>query len=81
VYAIIAYFIASYGIARIMIWSGGSSIVDGIITALVVGVCFVLTATWVNDSFEKRPKGLTLINILYHIVGLIVAGIIIGAWR
>ncbi len=81
VFALIAYFIASYGIARIMVWSGGSSIADGIMTALVVGVCFVLTAMWVNDSFEKRPKGLTLINILYHIVGLIIAGIIIGAWR
>jgi hypothetical protein len=80
-FALITSFIAAYGIARIMVWSGGNSIADGITTAIVVGVCFVLTAMWVNDTFEKRPRGLTLINILYHLVGLVIAGIIIGTWR
>lgn len=78
---LITAFIASYGVARIMVWSGGNSIRDGIITGILVGVCFVLATMFMNDSFEKRPMGLTIINVLYHIVGLLVAGIIIGAWR
>ena len=74
-------FIASYGIARIMIWSGGSTITDGIMTGLVVSVCFVLATFFMNDILEKRPAGLTFINVLFHIVALIVAGIIIGVWH
>jgi hypothetical protein len=81
IFSLITSFIAAYGIARIMVWSGGNSIADGVTTAIVVGVCFVLTAMWINDTFEKRRRGLTLINVLYHLVGLVIAGIIIGAWR
>ena len=74
-------FLASYGIARLMVWIKGSSIYDGITIGLLAGVCFVLAAMAVNDTFEKRPTGLTVINALYHIVGFIVIGIIVGAWR
>ncbi len=81
VFALITSFVACYGVARIMLWAGGNSIQDGITTALLVGVCFVLTSMAINDNFEDRPKGLTLINVLYHMVGLIIAGIIIGVWR
>ncbi|UCG62314.1 MAG: DUF1761 domain-containing protein [Candidatus Zixiibacteriota bacterium] len=79
--ALIFGFIASYGIARILLWRGGGGISDGIITGLLVSVCFVLATFFMNDIFEKRPAGLTFINALFHIVALIVAGIIIGAWR
>ena len=79
--ALVGSFIASYGIARIMLWTGRGSISDGIMIGLLAGICFVMTTMGINDSFEKRPCGLTIINILYHIVGFIIAGIIIGAWR
>lgn len=79
--ALIFGFIASYGIARIMVWSGRNSITDGIMIGLVVSICFVLATLFMNDTFEKRPVGLTFINVLYHIVSLVVAGIIIGAWH
>ncbi|MBN1211938.1 MAG: DUF1761 domain-containing protein [candidate division Zixibacteria bacterium] len=79
--AIIGSFIASYGIARLMLMTGRTSISDGITIAVLVGVCFVLTAFSVNDAFEKRPSGLTAINVLYHLVSFVIAGIILGAWR
>ncbi len=80
VWALIMSFVAAYGIARIMHWAERGTIADGIIISLLVGVCFVLTTMSVNDTFESRPKGLTFINILYHLVGFIIMGIIIGAW-
>ena len=79
--ALIFGFVASYGIARILVWTGGGTIRDGIMTGFVVSVCFVLATFFMNDTFEKRPTGLTIINGLYHIVSLIVAGIIIAAWH
>ncbi|MDD3731085.1 MAG: DUF1761 domain-containing protein [candidate division Zixibacteria bacterium] len=79
--AIIGSFIACYGIARLMLMTARTTIADGITISILVGVCFVLTSMGINDTFEKRPAGLTVINILYHLVGFVMAGIIIGAWR
>ena len=78
--AYILSFIAAYGIARIMVWTGRNTVADGVVIGLLVGVCFVLAAMGINDLFEGRPKGLTVMNILYHIAGFILIGIIIGAW-
>ena len=78
--ALILSFIAAYGIARIMVWSGEKSIGNGIMIAIVVGVCFVFTSMGVNDTFENRPRSLMAMNILYHLVGFVIMGIIIGAW-
>jgi hypothetical protein len=79
-WALITGFIAAYGIARVMVWSGDFTIRFGVVVGLVAGVCFVRTAFWVTDAFEKRRASLRIINGLYHIVGLVVAGIIVGAW-
>jgi hypothetical protein len=80
-WALIASFLASYGIARIMLWTGSQGIGDAIKIAIVAGICFVVATMGVNDIFEGRKKGLTLINVLYHILGFIIAGIIIAAWQ
>jgi len=80
-WAFVASFLASYGIARIMSWTGGDSIVDGIRLAVLIGICFVVATFAVNGLFEKRTCKLTVINALYHVVGLVIAGVIIGAWR
>jgi fluoride ion exporter CrcB/FEX len=79
--AIVGSFLACYGIARLMIMTGRTDISDGVTIAVLVGVCFMMTTFSINDTFERRPAGLTLINILYHLVGFIVAGFIIGIWR
>lgn len=81
VWAIITSILAAYGIARIMSWAGGDSVVDGIKVGSVAGICFVFASMGINDSFEGRPKSLTFINASYHFVGLIVSGIIIGLWH
>lgn len=78
--ALVMSFIAAYGIARLMLWTGRDTIADGIVLGLFIGVCFVLTSMGVNDLFEGRRKSLTVINIVYHITGLILVGVIIGAW-
>ena len=74
-------FIAAYGVARLMVWTGGSTVGDGFIVGLLVGISFVLATMVINNLFERRPKSLILINALYHIVALVVSGVIIGAWR
>ena len=43
-WALIASFLASYGIARIMLWTGAQGIGDAIKIAIVAGICFVLAS-------------------------------------
>jgi hypothetical protein len=73
--------LAAYGIARVMAWRGGGSVGDGIMIALVAGICFMFAPFVTNDQFEARPGGLTFTNVLYHLVGFVLMGIIIGLWR
>ncbi len=79
-WAIIAAFLASYGIARLMIWTGFSSVGETIQLAILVAISFILASMWVNDSFETRPRGLTVVNVLYHAVGLVIVAVILGLW-
>jgi hypothetical protein len=81
VWALVFSFLAAYGIARICVWVQRGTVWDGIVIGLLAGVCFVLASMGVNDVFERRPCRLTLINVVYHIVGFIIIGVIIGAWR
>lgn len=80
VWAFIASFLAAYGIARIMSWTGDMSVTNGISVGLLAAISFVLSTFFVNDSMEGRPRGLTALNILYHIIGFIIIGLIIGIW-
>jgi hypothetical protein len=81
VWALFFSFMAAYGIGRIFVLIGLSSVWDGIVLGLLAGTCFVLPTMGVNDIFEQRPCRLCFINVLYHIAGFVLIGVIIGAWR
>ena len=81
VIALVLSFVAAYGIARIMYWTNGYAIAEAIKISVLVGICFVFTSLGIHDRFEKRPFGLTIINVLYHLIGFIIMGIIISVWR
>jgi len=81
VFALLFSFLAAYGIARIYVLIGLVSIWDGIVLGLLCGTCFVLPSMGVNDMFEQRPCQLSFLNILYHVAGFVVIGVIIGAWH
>jgi hypothetical protein len=74
-------FLAAYGIARILFWAQRGTVWDGIVIGLMAGICFALTTLGINDTFERRPCNLTIINVLYYIVGFVIIGIIVGAWH
>lgn len=80
-WAFLGSLFAAYGVARVLATFGSSALADALKLAFVAGVCFVGAAFFVNDTFDRRPRGLTTINALYHLVGLVVAGLIVGSWR
>ncbi len=81
VWAFVFSFIASYGIARLYVWSHLATVWDGIVLGLLCGTCFALPTFAINDIFEQRPRQLSFINVLYHIAGFVLMGVIIGAWH
>jgi hypothetical protein len=74
-------FLASLALALIAVAAGAESVADGIVLGLVVGIGFVLTSVGVTQMFSNAPGVLQAINIGYHLVGLVVAGIIVALWR
>ncbi len=77
---ITAWFVA-YGIARIDLWHGGTTLLGTILVAVLVWFCFSVATVLMHDIMEKRPGKLTMINIMYQLVGFVVMGVIIGLWR
>jgi hypothetical protein len=81
IWAFVGSFIAAYGIARVLSWLTAVDMSAGVVVGLIASVCFVLAAMTINDIMESRPTKLTVVNVLYHVFGFVVMGIILGAWR
>lgn len=80
VLAFVAAFVASLVLAFLARASGADGFGEGIVLGLVCGVGFALTALVVTQRFENRPPTLPWINAGYHILGLLVAAIIVTVW-
>lgn len=74
-------FLASLALALLVVATGAQTFADGIVLGLVIGIGFVLTAVGVTQMFSNAPAVLQAINIGYHLVGLVVAGVILALWR
>ncbi|WP_210505624.1 DUF1761 domain-containing protein [Naasia sp. SYSU D00057] len=59
---------------------GGSSLVNALITALILFAGFTAARFITHDAFDRRPWALTLLNLGYELVTLVVMALIIGAF-
>jgi len=64
--------------AKINLTHGVSS---GIKLGLTTGVCFSAAAISITYLYVKKPIGLHFIDGLYHVVGQIIAAVILCAWH
>lgn len=60
---------------------GVSSTVGGAITAAWIALGFVITNSLMHAAYHGVPKKLWLINNGYNLLGFVVAGAVLGAWR
>lgn len=74
-------FITSAGLAvlieKLQLDTAGSGVGLGLLT----GICFSASAISVTYLYVKKPFGLHLIDSLYHIIGQIIAAVILCIWR
>lgn len=73
--------IMNYVLAHFVAYAGGKNAIDGIITGVWAALGFVATTTLVNYLFAGKSKELYLIDVGYHLIGLVLSGAILGAWR
>lgn len=75
-------FIASLGLAILidkLKLTGGA--MSGVKLGLTTGICFSASAVSTGYLYVKKPAGLHFIDGLYHIVGQIIAAVILMVWH
>lgn len=59
---------------------GGSFLVNTLLTGLILWAGFTATRFITHDQFDKRPTGLTVLNVAHELVTIMVMALIIGVW-
>lgn len=71
--------------ALVLAWLVGAlpapALVNGAIVGLLAAIGFVATTFGATYLFSGANRMLYLINVGYHVIGLVVMGAILGAWR
>ncbi|MEO7015039.1 MAG: DUF1761 domain-containing protein [Leifsonia sp.] len=59
---------------------GGSYFWNAVLTGGVLWAGFTAARMVTHDVFDRRPSGLTILNLAHELVTIIVMAIIIGVW-
>ena len=78
---IVTNFIVAYALARIIWFTGATTIVDGLMIAALCWLGFTAGTFYINNLFEGKPIKLLLINVFYHLAVVLVYSVIIVSWR
>lgn len=86
IYAVplVSSLIASIALGMLAEATASDGVGDGVVLGLVTGVGFAATIALVTATFETSKPNAMLwgaINGGYHLVGLLVAAVIVSAWR
>ena len=77
----ILMFITSLGLALLIVRLDLRETMSGVKIGLATGVCFAFTSVSIAYLYQKKPFAAHIIDGGYHIVGYIIAGIILCMWR
>jgi hypothetical protein len=58
----------------------GSFLINALGTAAVLWAGFTAARFVTHDAFDQRPSGLTILNISYELVTVLIMAVIIGVW-
>jgi hypothetical protein len=74
-------FVTTFGIAVLVYRMGLTGYMSGIKLGLLTGVCFCAIAVFISYLYQMKPTGLSFIDGGYHIVGNIIAAIVVCVWH
>ena len=58
----------------------GSFFVNALVTGAVLWAGFTAARFVTHDAFDRRPSGLTILNISHELVTVLIMALIIGVW-
>lgn len=58
----------------------GSFLASALLTAVILWLGFTAARMVTHDAFDRRPWGLTILNIVHELVTLVIMALIIGVW-
>lgn len=73
--------IATLGLAILMYLLGIEGIEGGVKLGLLCGLCFSAATMVTNYVYVRKPMALYFIDGGYHVVGFVVASIILSVWH
>jgi hypothetical protein len=73
--------LATTGLAILVARFHFYEVISGIKLGLFTGICFASTAISVTFLYIKKPLAIHFIDNLYHVVGQIIAAIILCVWK
>jgi hypothetical protein len=76
----VAHLFIAYSLAQLMVHSNASTVPEGLRLAFLCWVGFIATPMFISTLFEGRKKRLWLVDSGYHLINLLIFGIILGAW-
>jgi len=80
-FTLLLEFVTCVGLAILVTrLSLNGGVLSGIKLGLMTGVCFSAVAVTISFMYQMKPKSLWFVDSGYHIVGQIVAAIIICIW-
>ena len=59
---------------------GGGFFGNAVVTAIVLWAGFTAARFITHDAFDRRPAGLTVLNVSHEFVTIVVMALIIGVW-
>jgi hypothetical protein len=81
---VIVSFITAWVLAGVVFLSyrfyGGSFLVNALVAAVMLWAGFTAARFITHDAFDKRPRGLTVLNLAHELVTVLVMAVIIGVW-
>lgn len=79
--AFVCNLVVAYVMAALCHYTGSDTAAKGAKLGLLTWFGFVLTNMMMNYAFERQSSELLMINAGYALVGMVITGVILGAWR
>jgi Protein of unknown function (DUF1761) len=79
-----AYLVAAAATGILAVATASDTLGEGLVLGLVVGLGFAATATAVDAAFDPdRPQPWVwfAITAAYHVLGLLIVGVLVSVWR
>jgi hypothetical protein len=76
----VGHLFIAYSLAQLMAHSNAASVVDGIRLSFLCWMGFIMAPMAINTLLAGRSLRLLLVDSGYHLIVLLIFGVVLGAW-